>query len=49
MRLYHVVIVNRNTGKRVQMTKEPVTHSEGCTILSKLTKYDWRIETLEQI
>jgi hypothetical protein len=48
-RLYHVVVINRKTGQKVQMTGEPVTHAEGCTILSKLTKYPWRIETLEQL
>lgn len=48
-RLYHVVVINRKTGKRVQMTGEPVTHSEGCVLLSKLTRYSWRIETLEQL
>ena len=47
-RMYHVIIINTKTGKKVYMTQEPVTHKEGCTILSKLTKYPWRHEMLEE-
>lgn len=45
--LFHVVVKNIKTGKKVYMTTSPVTHKEGCTILSKLTKYPWRYEMLE--
>ena len=48
-RLYNVVVVNRRTGQKVVMTPEPVTHDEGCVILSKLTKYPWRLEMLEEV
>lgn len=47
-RQYHVVVINEKTGKKVYMTSSPVTHSEGCTILSKLTKYEWRRNQLEE-
>lgn len=49
MRLYNVVVINRKTGNKVVMTSSPVTHDEGCVILSKLTRYSWRIETLEEV
>lgn len=48
-RIYHVVVINEKTGKKVYMTKDPVSHSEGCTILSKLTKYQWRRNQLEEV
>lgn len=38
-RLYHVVVVNDKTGKKVLMTDSPVTHDEGCIILSKLVPH----------
>ena len=47
-RQYHVVVINEKTGKKVYMTSSPVTHSEGCTILSKLSKYEWRRNQLEE-
>lgn len=47
-RQYHVVVINENTGAKVYMTASPVTHSEGCAILSKLTKYEWRRNQLEE-
>lgn len=49
MRLFHVVVVNNQTGRKVYMTATPVTHAEGCTLLSKLTKYSWRRELLEEV
>lgn len=48
-RQYHVVVINEKTGNKVYMTKMPVTHAEGCTILSKLTKYEWRRNQLEEV
>ena len=49
MRKYNVVVINRKTGLKVVMTSEPVTHVEGCVLLSKLTKYPWRLEMLEEV
>lgn len=49
MRLYHVVVVNMKTGQKVYMTSSPVTHAEGCTILSKMTKHSFRQEMLEEV
>lgn len=47
--LYHVVVIHNKTGKKVYMTATPVTHHEGCTILSKMTRYSWRREQLEEV
>lgn len=47
-RKYHVVVINERTGAKTYMTGTPVTQDEGCTILSKLTKYPWRREQLEE-
>ncbi len=38
-RVYHVVVINERTGSRTRMTSSPVTHSEGVTILGKLTPH----------
>lgn len=47
-RRYHVIVINERTGKKVYMTATPVTHAEGCTILSKITDYKWRRKQLEE-
>jgi hypothetical protein len=49
MRKYNVVVVNNKTGVKVIMNDSPLNHAEGCMMLSKLTKYSWRIEKLEEI
>ncbi len=49
MRLYHVVVIVPKTKKKTYMTRTPVTHAEGCTILRKLTHYAWRREQLEEV
>lgn len=49
MELFHVVVIRNNTGRKVQMTNTPVTKQEGETILSKLTRYSWRTNVLEQV
>lgn len=49
MRKYNVVVVNIKTGRKVVMTSSPVTHDEACTMLSKMTKYPWRKETVEEV
>ena len=36
MRMYHVIVINERTGRKVYMTRTPVTHAEGCTMLSKI-------------
>ena len=48
-RLFHVIVIVARTGEVIRMTSAPVTHAEGCTILSKLSKYPWRAETLQEI
>jgi hypothetical protein len=45
-RMYHVVVIVERTGRKVYMTATPVTHKQGCTILSKLTRYPWRREQI---
>lgn len=47
-RLYHVVVIHNQTEAKTYMTRTPVTHAEGCTILGKLTRYPWRREQLEE-
>lgn len=54
MRMYHVVVIvtdpkMKNHGETVFMTRTPVTHDHGCVILSKLTRYPWRRETLLEV
>lgn len=54
MRLYHVIIIVTdrkltNYGKTFYLTHSPVTHDQGCVILSKLTRYPWRNETLLEV
>jgi hypothetical protein len=48
-RMYDVVIVNEKTGTVTVMTSSPVTHKEGCTILSKMTKYPFRRNQLREL
>lgn len=47
-RKYHVVVINETTGQKVYMTASSVTHKEGCVLLRKLTKYNWRRNQLEE-
>lgn len=37
-RTYHAVAINETTGRKTYMTATPVTHREGCTILSKIPR-----------
>lgn len=55
-RLYNVVAVIEyprmvNHGKKVYLSdvSRPMTHKEACTFLSKLTKYPWRRNMLEEV
>nr|WP_256836304.1 hypothetical protein [Pseudomonas oleovorans] len=48
-RRYHVTVVRDSTGEKTYMTRTPVTHSEGCVLLSKLTDYPWRRKLLEEV
>lgn len=54
-RMYHVVVfrcdprTGEQKGEQERMTATPVTHEQGCTILSKLTRYPWRREQLEEV
>lgn len=49
MALFHVVVINNKTGRKVTMTETPVTRKEGATILGKLTRYAWRRNQLEPV
>jgi hypothetical protein len=49
MRLYHVEVMNERTGLRVRLSASPVTHSEGCAWLSKVTNYSWRRKYLVEV
>ena len=49
MKKYHVVVINRKTQAKSYMTRTPVNHKQACTILSKLTKHNFRLETLEEV
>ena len=53
-RLYNVVRVVENTsminfGKRIQLNETPMTHSEACVFLVKLTKYNWCRDFLVEV
>ena len=48
-RRYHVNVVRDSTGEKTYMTRTPVTHHEGCVLLSKLTDYPWRRKLLEEV
>lgn len=48
-RLYNVIVINEKTGRKVRMNAAPVTHSEGCTWLSKISDLKWRRKQLEEI
>jgi len=49
MKRYHVVVIVEKTGAKTYMTDKPVSHKEGCTILSKITDYSWRRKQLEEV
>lgn len=40
--IHHVEVVVKKSGKRVRMTRDPVTYREAETLRSKLTVYEWR-------
>lgn len=48
-RLYHVVAINEQTGRVAYMTARPCTHTEGCTIMSKIAGHKWRRLQLEEV
>lgn len=48
MRLFNVVTIN-DKGDKTYMTRAPVNHKEGCTILLKLIAYQWRRKELETV
>ena len=55
-RLYNVVAIIEcprmaNHGKKVYLSdiSRPMTHKEACTFLSKLAKYPWRRNMLEEV
>lgn len=55
-RLYNVVAIIEcprmaNHGKEVYLSdiSRPMTHKEACAFMSKLTKYPWRRNMLEEV
>lgn len=48
-RMYHVVVINDRAGTKAYMTATPVTHQEGCTILSKIGPYKHGRKQLEEV
>ena len=53
-RMYNVVrlVEDRsmvNYGKQSQVNASPMTHKEACTFLSKMSKYKWCRDFLEQV
>ena len=48
-KLYHVVVINNKTGQETIMTAYPEPHKIACILLSKLTRYKWRKETLKEV
>lgn len=46
---FNVMVKNEETGAVVQMNSAPVSHSEGCSMLSKITNYPWRRKYLQAI
>lgn len=48
-RKFNVMVKNEETGKEVQMNTTPVSHSEGCTLLSKIANYPWRRKYLKEV
>ena len=48
-RLYNIIQINEKTGEKFTFPGYPVTHKEGCTMLSKFTKHSWRRLQLEEI
>lgn len=47
-RVYHVVSINEQSGRKVYMTGDPVTHNEGCAIMSKISNVRGRRVQLEE-
>lgn len=48
-RKFNVMVKNEETGRVVQMNASPVSHSEGCTMLSKISNYPWRRKYLQEV
>ena len=48
-RLYHVCVKNERTGQEIVLSHEPVTHSQGCAWLKKITDYGWRRKYLREV
>ena len=47
-KMYRVIIINNKTKQKTYMSS-PSTHSKSCVLLNALTKYPFRIETLEEV
>lgn len=48
-RKFNVMVKNEETGKVVQMNDSPVSHSEGCAMLSKISNHSWRRKYLQEV
>ncbi len=40
--IFHLVSVRKDDGQQTMMTKTPVTHDQGMTMIGKLTEHDFR-------
>ena len=47
--LYIIMLENLETKVKMPAGFDPCTHEEACTIMSKMTKYDWRRIYLEEV
>jgi hypothetical protein len=45
---FHVYVETLKTGVKLRMTAAPLTHSQACTMLSKITDFAWRRKFLEE-
>lgn len=48
-RKFDVMVKNEETGKVVKMNASPVSHSEGCAMLSKISNHSWRRKYLKEV
>ncbi len=46
--LYHLISVNVKDGRKVYLTRYPMTHKECCTMKSKFTEHKHRMIQLEE-
>ena len=50
MKMYHVIIINEKTGKKVYMTLKPESHEKACILKSKINpNHKFRSIQLEEV